>query len=106
MDVTVDHVVIPLPQNFAETVSQGGGRVTRATVDPRAELDECGSVQAGVCAESAKVKLKIRDVEVAGEIEQPGFDAAGIEGAEAMEDFEWRRHAGGLDSGRVEATWE
>ena len=43
---------------------------------------------------------------MAKEIEQPGFDAAGIETAEAVEDFEWRRHAGGLDSGPVEASWE
>jgi hypothetical protein len=43
---------------------------------------------------------------MAKEIEQPGFDAAGIESAEAMENFEWRRHAGSLDPGGVEAIWE
>jgi hypothetical protein len=106
MDVTVDDVVIPFPQDLAEAAGQSGRRMARAAVDTGAELKNFGSVKAGVCAKSAEIKLKIRDVEVAGEIEEPGFDASGIESTKTMEDFEWRCHAGSLESGGVEASWE
>jgi hypothetical protein len=62
MDVAVDDVVIPFPQDLAEAARQGGGRMARAAVNTGAELKNFGSVQAGVCAESTEIKLKFGGV--------------------------------------------